>query len=80
MWGTIAGRIVRSLGKICTATRDIFGKNGSTFGHQIRSSFNDLLGLIFLIRSCSAGPPFRLAGRQARPRGSISQLQRPTPW
>jgi len=26
MWGTIAGRIVGSLGKVCAATRDIFGK------------------------------------------------------
>ena len=33
MWGTIAERIVGSLGKICAATRDIFGKNGSAFGH-----------------------------------------------
>ena len=29
MWGTIAERIVGSLGKIYAATRDIFGKNGS---------------------------------------------------
>jgi len=28
MWGTIAERIVGSLGKIYAATRDIFGKNG----------------------------------------------------
>jgi hypothetical protein len=33
MWGTIAERIVGSLGKIYAATRDIFGKNGSAFGH-----------------------------------------------
>jgi len=33
MWGTIAKRIVGSLGKICAATRDIFWKNGGVSGH-----------------------------------------------
>lgn len=28
------------------STRDIFGKNSSVTGHKIRSSFNDLLGLM----------------------------------